>query len=291
MRVLIFGASGMLGHKLYQELGKQFDVFATVRSGFNAVEPFGLFDRSSIIENIDIADTSSIRQAIETVRPDCVINAVGIIKQVPSSKDVIQTLTINSIFPHRLADLSADLGFRLITISTDCVFDGTKGNYAESDTPDARDLYGLSKLLGELTGGNSLTIRTSIIGRELGTHHSIVEWFLANRGQTVKGYTNAIYSGFPTIVMAGIISDIIAHHPSLSGLYHMSSDPISKFDLLGLINERFGAGIVIVPYDEYVIDRSLDSSRFRAAAGFAPASWPNMIDRMAADPTPYDSWR
>lgn len=291
MRVLIFGASGMLGHKLYQRLRAEFDVFATVRSGFESIERFGIFDKYSIIENVDVSDTASIRRTVETVKPDCVINAVGIIKQVPGGKEVIQNLLVNAVFPHRLAELSAEHGFRIITISTDCVFDGKRGNYSEDDIPDARDLYGMSKFLGELNdNANALTLRTSMIGRELGTCHSLVEWFLSNSGKTINGYINAIYSGFPTVVLTGIIADLIARQPPLTGLFHIASDPINKFDLLSLINKYFDAGVEIESFNDFVIDRSLDSSKFMAATGFDSPSWNEMIAQMAADAALYDSW-
>ena len=291
MRVLIFGASGMLGHKLYQCLRPQFEVFATMRGNFESIKRFGIFDPLFIVENIEVTDSVAVRNAIETLRPDCVINAVGIIKQIPVYKDVLQTLSINSIFPQRLVKLSAESGFRLITISTDCVFDGKKGNYTEDDDPNADDLYGMSKLLGEVTAGNSLTIRTSLIGRELSTARSIVEWFLGNRGGTVKGYTNAIYSGFPTLVLADIISRLIADHPNLQGIYHISSEPVSKFHLLELLEQYYAVNINIEPSDEVVINRSLDSSRFRASTGFKPVKWPEMMEQMAADATPYENFR
>jgi dTDP-4-dehydrorhamnose reductase len=290
MRVLIFGISGMLGHKLYQRLGGRFDVLGTLRTGFQSVARFGVFDPDTVIENVDVFDLDSVRRAIEQARPDCVINAVGVIKQLPSAKDVIKTLTINSIFPHRLSELSREFGFRLITISTDCVFDGAKGNYSESDPPDARDLYGMSKLLGETNADNALTIRTSIIGRELDTSHSIVEWFLSNRGGCVNGYTTAIYTGFPTVVMADILADLVARHPDMHGVWHVASDPITKFDLLALVNKYYDAKVRIEPSNEVALDRSLDPSRFRAATGFSPPSWEEMIALMAADSTPYDHW-
>ena len=290
MRVLIFGATGMLGHKLYQRLGGEFEVFGTIRSDFAPVEKFGIFDKRSIIEGVDVTDTGSICRALETAKPNCVINAVGVIKQLPQASDVIHACSINSIFPHQLAGFSTEFGFRLITISTDCVFDGKKGNYTEDDLPNARDVYGLTKLLGEVAGTDALTIRTSMIGRELGSKHSLVEWFLGCGGESVKGYVNAIYSGFPTIVLTQIIGDIINHHRELRGLYHVSSEPINKFDLLSLVNERYSADINIEPFPDCVIDRSLDSSKFRAATGFKPAAWDDMIEEMAADPTPYAAW-
>lgn len=291
MRVLIIGGNGMLGHKLVQILGETFDVQATIRGKFFEIERFGIFDRNRIIESVDANDMNSLKRAIEIARPDVVINAVGAIKQLPASNDVIRSLTVNSIFPHRLAEFSREYGFRLILISTDCVFDGKKGTYTEGDIADARDIYGMSKILGEITNADPLTIRTSIIGRELLTKNSIVEWFLSNRGGRVKGYTNAIYTGFPSEVLAEILAGLITHHPDLAGLYHISSGPITKFHLLELLNQYFEADVNIEPSDEVAIDRSLDSSKFRAATGFEPAGWEDMIAQMANSHKPYDLWQ
>jgi dTDP-4-dehydrorhamnose reductase len=214
-----------------------------------------------------------------------------VVKQLPASQDVVHTLEINSIFPHRLAELTEEAGARLILISTDCVFDGKKGNYTEDDRPNALDLYGQSKHFGEVVAPDCLTIRTSIIGRELSGSHSLVEWFLSNRGGRVRGYVNAIYSGFPTIVFADIIASLIIEHSDLSGLYHVASDPIDKFRLLTLINEYYRADITIELFQDFKIDRSLDSTRFREATGFQPANWESMIERMAADETVYEKLR
>lgn len=281
MNVLIFGGNGMLGHQLLSVLGKRHEVWSTVRGAFSSVEHYGVFDETRTICGVKAESTDSVRNAIEIAKPDVVINAVGIIKQLPSSKDVITTLTVNSIFPHRLAEMSGELGFRLITVSTDCVFDGAKGNYSEDDVPNATDLYGKSKNLGEVATGNCLTLRTSIIGRELGSAHSLVEWFMSERGKTVKGFVNAIYSGFPTVVFADIIADLIENHPGLSGLYHVSSEPINKFDLLTLIKDEYHLDIEIERYEDFKIDRSLDSTRFRTVTGFKPPPWSDMIKAMA----------
>lgn len=291
MKVLIFGAAGMLGHKLYQRLGSQFDIMATIRGEFSSIERYGIFRRESINENIDVREKASVELAIKTVQPDVVINAVGVIKQLPSAKDVITTLEINAIFPHRLAELGAKYGFRTISVSTDCVFDGVKGNYTETDVPNATDLYGKSKALGELTGDNCLTLRTSIIGRELGTSHSLIDWFLSNRGGSVKGFTRAIYSGFPTVVFADIIGDLVANRPDLSGLYQVASEPINKFELLKLVNDAYDANIEIVPENDFAIDRSLDASKFSKLVGFQPEPWTELVARMAADETDYDSFK
>jgi len=291
MRVLIFGGSGMLGHKLVQTLSPDFDVWSTVRGKVSEYAHFGIFVPAKTIPDVHVEDPAAIRRAVEKARPDIVINSAGVIKQLSTASDVIQTLTINSIFPHRLAQLSEEFGFRLFCISTDCVFDGARGNYTEDDAPNAYDLYGKSKNLGEVVTGNCVTLRTSIIGRELGSAHSLVEWFLSNRGKTVNGYSNAIYSGFPTIVLAGIIRDLINDHPNLRGLYHVSSEPINKYDLLLLIKQKFGLNITVQRDDEFRIDRSLDSTKFRNETGFSPETWEKMIELMAADPTPYDKWR
>jgi len=287
MKLLVIGGGGMLGHKLVQILRYKFDVYTTFRNGFRKYEPFEIFEDYKSIENIDVENLTLVEDVIFNIKPDVIINAVGIIKQLPSAKNVIKTLTINSIFPHQLAELANQIQARLITISTDCVFNGKKGKYIETDFPDADDLYGKSKDLGEVTFDNCLTIRTSIIGRELFTAHSLIEWFLSNRGRTVKGYINAVYSGLPTVILAEIIGDLIDNYPNLQGLYHISSEPINKYDLLNLVNEAYGAEIEIEPFEDFVIDRSLDSTRFRKITGFQPLNWREMINKMASDDAPY----
>ncbi len=291
MRILVFGAGGMLGHKVIQAFSRDCEVWATIRGKYADISPYGLLDDGHTISAVDVSDGSSIRRAVETARPNVVVNAVGIVKQQPLAKNVIATLTVNSIFPHRLSQLSDEFGFRLVTISTDCVFDGAKGSYTESDIPNATDLYGRSKELGEVLDGKALTLRTSIIGRELSVTQGLVEWFLSNTGRSVKGFRKAIFSGFPTIELADIIRRLVFDFPDLVGLYHVSSDPINKYDLLELIKKHYGADIAIEPSDDMQIDRSLDSSRFRSATGFKPKTWDEMIEQMAADPTPYYKWR
>ena len=291
MRILVFGAGGMLGHKVIQTFSNDCEVWATVRGNYADISQYGLLDGARTILSVDVAELTSIRRAVETAAPNVVINAVGIVKQQPLAKNVIATLTVNSIFPHRLSQLSEEFGFRLVTVSTDCVFDGTKGSYTESDLPNATDLYGKSKELGEVHDGRSITLRTSIIGRELNGAQGLVEWFLSNAGGSVKGFRNAVFSGFPTIELADIIRRLVFDFPDLIGLYHVSSNPINKYDLLNLIKKNYRADIEIEPSDDIQIDRSLDSSMFRAATGFETKTWEEMIERMAADPTPYDKWR
>jgi dTDP-4-dehydrorhamnose reductase len=290
-KILVFGGRGMLGHKLVQVIGANLEVWTTIKGEFSEIEHFGLFSQKRTIEHVDVTDVESLQRAVETAKPDVVINAVGLVKQLVKEHDAVTTLLINSVFPQQLARLADEFGFRLITISTDCVFSGEKGNYTESDIPDAHDLYGISKLLGEVKQTNCLTIRTSMIGRELAGSYGLVEWFLSNCGKNVKGYVNAVYSGFPTIILADIISNIITDHPELQGVYHISSDPISKFHLLELLNKYYQADVRIEPFEDFVIDRRLDSSAFRKRTGFSPLGWEEMIEKMATDPTPYEAWR
>jgi dTDP-4-dehydrorhamnose reductase len=291
MRVLIIGGAGMLGHKLIQVLMKEFEVFSTIRSDFSKFEKYGLLDSNRVFDKIDIENFESVETIVKTIKPDFVINAVGVIKQLPTSEDVFTTLNINSIFPRNLARIAQKYEFRLLNISTDCVFSGKKGNYIEDDIADAEDLYGKSKFLGEVDGKNCLTLRTSIIGRELSTGHSLIEWFLSNTGGKVKGYKNAVYSGFPTIVLGEIIVDLMRNFPELEGLFHISSEPITKYDLLCLVKEKYDLDIKIAPFEDFYIDRSLDSTKFRKLTGFKPTAWEEMITGMADDPTPYEKWR
>ncbi|HEY0659085.1 MAG TPA: sugar nucleotide-binding protein, partial [Pyrinomonadaceae bacterium] len=185
MKVLVLGGSGMLGHKLTQMLGNNFEVWTTLRCNVSRFEKLKLFDVHKTFENVKAEDYQRIREIINIVRPEVTINAIGIIKQIPSAQNIIDILTINSIFPHKLSEITKEFNSRLITISTDCVFRGEKGNYSEEDISDAFDLYGKSKNLGEVVAENCLTLRTSIIGRELTSRHSLVEWFLSNRGEKV----------------------------------------------------------------------------------------------------------
>jgi dTDP-4-dehydrorhamnose reductase len=291
MKILILGGSGMLGHKLVQVWKKKFKISATLRNGLENYEKFDIFDASETFENIEAENFEKIYEIIKNVRPEVIVNAIGIIKQLPTAKNVIKTLTVNSIFPHRLSEIAEEFKSRLICVSTDCVFSGEKGNYNEEDIPDASDLYGKSKNLGEVMAGNCLTIRTSIIGREIQTRHSLVEWFLSNEGKKIKGFKHAIFSGFPTIILADILGDIIINHADLNGLYHVSSEPINKLELLKLLKKEYKVEIDIEPSEELKIDRSLDSSKFRAETGFRPLNWEEMIKTMAEDPTPYSKWR
>ena len=291
MRVLILGGAGMLGHKLVQCYGQRYEVYATLRGSYSSYAHYQIFDPARVVEHVDAFYFDSLVQAIAQVQPDVVINCIGVIKQLASAKDPIVSLTINSLLPHRLAGVCQAADVRLLHISTDCVFNGKDGMYTEDVPSNAEDLYGRSKFLGEISGRNCLTLRTSIIGRELNTRSGLIEWFLSNRGGQVRGFRQAIYSGFTTQALADIIAEVIDHHLDLSGLWQVSSDPIDKYELLLQARDAFDIDVQIEPDDSLRIDRSLDSTRFRQATGFQPPLWPDMIRAMASDPTPYDSWR
>lgn len=267
----------MLGHKLVQVLSKKMDVYATARR-----DSF-VFNNVRFIGGIDVEDESLVKGIVKSLKPDVVINSVGLVKQLPESKNVVKSLKINSIFPHLLAKLCTNEGIRLIHISTDCVFKGDKGNYKEEDEADATDIYGKSKYLGEIYSEGCLTLRTSIIGREITERKGLIEWFLSKKGEKIKGYRKAIFSGFPTITFSGIVCWLIESYPNLSGLFHVSSSPISKYELLCKLKEKLNFQVEIEPCDEVCINRSLDSSRFRAVTGFVPRTWDEMLDEMIED--------
>jgi dTDP-4-dehydrorhamnose reductase len=239
-------------------------------------------DNATILGGIDATDTDAVIRIITQEKPDVVINCVGVIKQLAASKDALTSIAINSLFPHRLAHICAAANARLIQISTDCVFSGDKGAYRESDLPDARDLYGRSKLLGETDYPHAITLRTSIIGHELGRSVSLIDWFLDQPGPRVSGYRRAIYTGLPTVELARVMRDLVIPNPALSGLWHVSSQPINKFELLKLVGEIYGKQIEIIPDDSVTIDRSLDGSRFNAATGYAAPSWRELVSQMHA---------
>lgn len=291
MRVLILGGSGMLGHKLWQTLSGRFDTRATFRQSPDAYTRFGLFDPARSIGNVSAHDFDGVVRALAQARPEVVVNCVGIVKQDAAAKDPYQSIAVNALFPHRLAQACAAAGARLVHVSTDCVFTGRRGNYKETDASDAEDIYGRTKWLGEVDYENCLTLRTSMIGRELQGAHGLVEWFLSQRGQTVRGFKRAVFSGFTTEALASIIGDVIADQRTLRGVWHVAAEPINKFDLLTLVRDAFGLDIEIEPDETFVCDRSLDGSRFSRETGFAPPAWGEMIERMARDATPYEGMR
>lgn len=286
MRILILGGAGMLGHQLWRQWHQRHEVWVTLRQPLEHYREYGLFEPERALTDVDVASDEALDDAFCRARPDAVINCVGIIKQLKEAHDPLVSIAINSLLPHRLNQLCAEHGARLIHISTDCVFSGRKGSYTEQDMPDAEDLYGRTKLLGEVGGPQGLTLRTSIIGRELRTRSGLIDWFLSQQGHSIKGYRRAIYTGFTTLELARIIERVLLQYPQLHGVWQVSADVISKYELLLLARDAFRWQGEIVPDDSLVCDRSLDSSRFRSATGYQPPSWSAMLNELAASPEP-----
>lgn len=277
-KILVLGVSGMLGNAVFRVLSEnaEFEVQGTIRS-IEYLRFFTKAESERITSNMDVLNENELLRLFSNIKPDIVVNCVGIIKQQKLAKDPITVLPINSLLPHRLSNLCKLVGARLILISTDCVFNGQKGNYTETDTPDAEDLYGRSKEIGEIREESHVfTVRTSIIGHELNSNHSLIDWFLSQNGE-VRGYKKAFFSGLPSCEIAEIIKTVIIPNPKLYGLYHISSDPISKFDLLSLVGEVYGKNNKILESEEVIVDRSLDSTKFRKETSYKPLSWKNLI--------------
>ncbi len=276
----MLGASGMLGSAVFRFFcgDAGFETFGTLRSARSA----RFFDgaiRARLTAGIDVENTDALVRLFSEVRPNVVVNCIGLVKQLSEADDPLSALPINSLLPHRLARISALAGARLVHMSTDCVFAGTKGGYTESDLPDATDLYGRSKLLGEVDYPNAITLRTSIIGHELEGARSLIGWFLEQESK-VRGFKRAVFSGLPTVEIARLLRDYVIPNPELHGLYHVSSEPISKYDLLALVAHAYGKVVDIEADEDFVIDRSLNSERFRNATGFRPEKWLDLVTRM-----------
>jgi dTDP-4-dehydrorhamnose reductase len=294
MNTLILGGGGMLGHKLFQRLRESHpETACTIRgslaaSGLGEVE---LFRQGNVIEGVDGSDFVGVDRLIRERRPTVLINCIGVVKQRAAATHSIPSIEINSLLPHRLATTCDRIGARLIHFSTDCVFSGARGRYTEDDISDANDLYGRSKFLGEVVCGRALTLRTSIIGRELAHYESLLEWFLQQDGKSVCGFTRAIYSGVTTNYLARVVERVIDEHPRLAGLYQVTAPAISKFDLLRLLRDAHRLNVEIIPDSALFCDRSMKGDKFTRATGIAAPDWPELVGELASDETPYEQWK
>lgn len=290
MRVMVIGATGTLGHRLCLEWAERFECWGTVRTPVE--DPVAeLLASTRLIAGITAEEPSTLRRALEQARPEVVVNCVGAVKQADAGQQPIPAIRINSLFPHELAAACRESSVRMIHVSTDCVFSGERGRYSEQDAPDAPDLYGRSKLLGEVSGEGLLTLRTSLIGRELRSSLGLLEWLISNRGGSVRGFSRAVFSGLTTIALASEIGVLIEQHPGLEGVWHLASEPIDKLALLAMLERELKLGIEIVPDDSVIVDRSLDSTRLCRATGRQPRRWDEMVEGLAADATPYEEIR
>lgn len=291
MRVLILGGSGMIGHRLWLACRERFDTVVALHGSMMGQPWARLFDPARVLQAVDLTDDASIGAALLPARPDAVVNAAGLVKQRPTGQDAVAAITVNALLPHRLAALCAAGGIRLVHLSTDCVFSGRHGKYREDDPADPVDTYGRSKLLGEVAGPGQLTIRKSVVGRELSGRSGLLEWLLASRGGRVRGFTRAVFSGLTTAELATTIARVLEEHPSLEGVWHVAGPVISKHDLLVSLRDELDLAVEIEPEETTIIDRSLDDARFRDATGVRRPTWEHMISALVNDPLQYDALR
>lgn len=282
MRVLILGASGMLGHVLCRVLARQHEVYGVLRAAREQYPGFyAQSDCTRLIDGVDLATDGAVDRILDEVEPDICINGAGIIKQRQGA-DAASFVRLNALVPHLAAKACTSVGCRLIHISTDCVFSGARGHYREVDIPDATDIYGRSKLLGEVTEPPHLTLRTSLIGPQLTGEESLFSWFLSQRGRRIRGYTKAIFSGVTTETFAEIMMSLLERPMPLTGLYHLAAAPISKYELLWKLREILNLNITIDRDESVSVDRSLDGRAFYSVTGIAPPSWDAMLRQLAA---------
>ncbi|MDA8324623.1 MAG: SDR family oxidoreductase [Nitrospiraceae bacterium] len=309
MRILIIGGTGMIGHRLWLDLGRRFpDVHTIIHGKKSQLEWTGLYgtgpynpdEGDRVMDGVDVMDFRMLYDILAEIRPDVILNCAGITKRKTDSGNTIPSLVLNSFLPHRLAEWASERGARVFQFSTDCVFSGSPvhggpvsqgGYYREESPPTARDIYGQSKYLGELKEENCLTLRTSFIGREITGFTELLEWFLAQEGQTIKGFRRALYTGVSTVFLSRVVGDLIEYHPRLSGLYHLSGEVISKYDLLCLARDAFGLDVEIVPDDDFLCARTLIGSRFREATGIEVSPWSRMMEELAEEDVFYQAVR
>lgn len=282
-KILVLGGNGMLGHVVLRWFASlpAYETIGVVRTAEAAAELRKRLPDVSLIDGLDAASLDQLRKMFERLEPDVVINCIGVVKQVSGADDPAIAIPINALLPHRLARLCQLHGARLIHISTDCVFSGKRGNYREDDVADAEDLYGRSKLMGEVATPYAVTLRTSIIGHEMRSAHALLGWFLSQRGE-VPGFSNAIFSALPTVELARVIEQYVLLNTSLQGIYHVAGPTINKFELLKLVAQIYGSNSQVNPVPTLVVDRSLDGGRFQAITGYQPPDWPALVAGMRA---------
>jgi dTDP-4-dehydrorhamnose reductase len=273
-RALILGATGMLGHICVGAFGSRFEVYGSVRDPRSG--PAATLDAELV--RFD-AWSDDVEQLLDKVGPAVVVNCIGLVKQLREAARPRAAIRLNALLPHELAETCAARDIRLIQISTDCVFSGRLPlgeRYGEDAEPDPSDLYGRSKLMGEVPAP-ALTIRTSIIGPELERQAGLLEWFRSQRGGTVTGFRQAIFSGLTTAALAELLVTVAVLDEPPRGLYHVASEPISKYDLLVALRDALGLGCEIAGADEPVVNRALDGSRFARETGLRVPSWDQML--------------
>jgi dTDP-4-dehydrorhamnose reductase len=288
--LLVLGASGMLGHMLVRVLSEHHQVIGTTSSQYDSKSPLArVLDKANWIDHVDVRNWQTVESAINHVKPNVLINCVGVIKQKMDSGNIKDAILINSLIPHQLAATCEKLDIRFIHFSTDCVFDGTPGIKYTSYTPNATDLYGTTKRLGEVNYAPSITLRTGFVGRQLSGAEGLFEWVLSQKGKAVSGYQNAIYSGLTTMALSRVIKQVIEVQPTLSGLYQVASNRINKFDLITKLNQLLQLDLLIAQNTEFMCDRSMDGTEFTNLTNIHIPSWEEMLTEFAADQDFYNS--
>jgi dTDP-4-dehydrorhamnose reductase len=283
MRLVILGGTGMLGHTLWERLSQRFpDIYTTIRKGMRDYGDDRLYKSHRVIDHIDVMDFRKLESALKTIRPDIILNCIGVTKRREDPQNPIPSIVLNAMLPHKLAKLAEDVNAKLIHFSTDCVFDGKTGNYSDDAPTNATDLYGRTKALGEVTGNNTLTLRSSFIGKELQEGTELLEWFLS-QADVVRGFKNAIYTGLTTLELCRVIEKLLLDYPDATGLYNVSSEPINKFDLLRLIGQKMHRSVEVIPDESFHCDRSLNSERFRRDFGYTPPMWKDMVEELSQE--------
>lgn len=291
-KILILGGGGTLGHKLWQKLPERFDeVYVSLRKPKEHYAACGLFNSNKVIDGLDLRDFSALQKTLDELKPDVIVNCAGVTLRCAEAKDVQSNLLVNALLPHQLASWCEQNAARLIHLSTVCVYDGKKGGYHETDPSDALDLYGRTKSLGDVVSSNALVLRSSFIGREIFGGFELLEWFLAQNGKKIKGFKKAIFTGLSTNRFSEMIATLISDFSDLNGLYHVSSEALSKYNLLVMMKEAYGISVEIEPEDSFVCCRDLNGARFEQETGFKAPPWKEMMAEMAKDPTPYAQWR
>lgn len=284
MRILILGGNGMIGHKMYQVISKEFDdVWVLLKKPLDQVHSSEIFKTDKVIESFNLVHFDKLSKVLNNLMPDLIINAAGITIRRGINDNILNSILINSALPHFLDNWVKSNNKRLIHFSTDCVFSGKKGFYSEFSATDAEDTYGKTKGLGEVISSNTITLRGSMIGRELENKTELLEWFLNQNEHSVKGYNKVIYSGITTIRMAKYVLQILNKHPNMNGIYNVSSINISKFELVKLFNQYFNKKCFIIADDSYISNKDLDSTKFYLETGFEKPNWSELIEELASD--------
>ena len=285
MRILILGIDGMIGHKIAQSLSYDYEVIGSSRKNIN-LEDIGL--TKGLLFNNDFLK-NDYDTFLNKILPDIIINCIGITTRRGISNNSLNTDFINNQFPHKILEWTSKKNKKLIHFSTDCVFSGKKGNYLDGDQPDAEDIYGLSKAKGEINSENALTIRCSMIGREIYNHTELFEWLYSMKNKEIKGYTNVIYSGVTTFWMGQVINKLLSENMNLNGIYNIASKPISKYELLFKLSNVFKLNVNIIPNPNIKSNKVLISKKFTEITGINIPNWDELIGEFKNDSDKYYS--